>query len=341
MKLLAAKCPSCGSTLDVNVEQETMKCKYCKNAILVDDAIKKYKLEISGEVEIKNLPNIDNYLKLAQRDFENKKYEKAYENYGKILELDPNNNIANLRYAICKTLLNNYIDFTMEYLINAFNEVIKSTSDSEKEEFVKEVIYATDESLYSTRKYYNSYTVNGRDLLNIQNKLISVAVCYESILEYAKESREYIINKIISVINDLLKDKSYKTGSSISGYNFIQTYKTSYNDKIALTKKLKYYKNLLNPDEQNNDNDVISSKKKLVDNHISLPVIIIDVLLCMLIIGSALSSQFLSSLILVLLFLIITFKSISDSLFNGNKKIKKYVIIALIILLIIASANGI
>ena len=120
MKLVAAKCPTCGSNINVDPNQETMKCEYCRNAILIDDAITKYKLEISGELEIKNLPKIENYLQLADRNFKSKNYNEAYEIYDKILELDSNNPIALIRYGVCKTLLNNYIDFSMDYLINSF-----------------------------------------------------------------------------------------------------------------------------------------------------------------------------------------------------------------------------
>ena len=71
MKLVAAKCPSCGASLNVNPKQETAKCEYCNQTILIDDAMAKYKLEISGSVEIKNLPQHDNILKLANRNYNN------------------------------------------------------------------------------------------------------------------------------------------------------------------------------------------------------------------------------------------------------------------------------
>ena len=77
MKLVAAKCPSCGASIEVNSKDETTKCKYCQQAILIEDAIAKYKLEISGGVEIKNLPKIDNYLKIANRHFKEKNYDDA------------------------------------------------------------------------------------------------------------------------------------------------------------------------------------------------------------------------------------------------------------------------
>ena len=34
MKLVAAKCPSCGANLEVNPNQEALKCQYCGNYFL-------------------------------------------------------------------------------------------------------------------------------------------------------------------------------------------------------------------------------------------------------------------------------------------------------------------
>ena len=102
MKLVAAKCPNCGANLDVNPKQDATKCEYCHQAILIDDAIAKYKLEISGSVEVKNLPQYDNILKLANRNYNNKEYEEAYKSYDQLLKLDADNTIALLRYGICK-----------------------------------------------------------------------------------------------------------------------------------------------------------------------------------------------------------------------------------------------
>lgn len=354
MKLVAARCPNCNANLDVNPENETMKCQYCGGAILIDDAIAKYKLEISGEIEVKNLPKIDNYIKIADRNYSLKKYDDAYKNYNKIIELDPNNKIALLRYGICKTLLNNYIDFSLDYLKNSFTEVVNLSIEDKSykkniESYVQETIYAIDESLYALRKYYNSYVVNGSDLVQIQNKLLSIVWCYEKVLEHADKDRMYIIEKLVSVIKDIIKDKSYKTGTSIGGGNFYKSYKTSVEDKAILIKKLNYYETILNP-SSNSDNFNTNEETNtniddnlIEDNSTSVKgsIIAIDIFLWMLILGSLLNSYVISSFVLILIFLIITFNNISEKMFKGNAKKKKYCIIGLVILLMITIVSGI
>ncbi len=273
MKLVSAKCPNCGASLDVNPKQEAAKCEYCHQAILVDDAIAKYKLEISGSVEVKNLPKHDNILKLANRNYNNKEYEEAYKGYDQLLKLDADNTTALLRYGICKTLLNNYIDFTMEYLNKTFNNVInilkeKNEYDNNIDSCVKETLYATNESLEATIKYYNSYSINRFDLSQVQDKMFSCLNLYEKLFEHASEEDKLQIAKsIILTIDAIKKEKTYKTGRGEYGENFTQRFTLDIKMKILLEQKRKIYNSILNPtaDILDDDNKTATSTNKLVD----------------------------------------------------------------------------
>lgn len=253
MKLVAAKCPNCGANLDVNPKLDTTKCEYCHQSILIDDAIAKYKLEISGSFEVENLPKYDNILKLANRNYDNKQYEEAYKGYDQLLKLDADNTTALLRYGICKTLLNNYIDFTMEYLSKTFNNVVnilkeKNKYDSNIDSYVKEVVYATNESLEATIKYYNSYSINRFDLSQVQEKMLSCLNLYEKLFEHANEEDKLEIAKsIIITIDTIKKEKTYKTGKGEYGENLTQRFTVDVKLKILLEQKRKIYNSILNP----------------------------------------------------------------------------------------------
>lgn len=280
MKLVSAKCPNCNSNLDVNPKSETTKCPYCNSAILIEDAIEKYKVEISGKVEVANLPKVNNYLKTAQRQYELKEYEEAYKTYKSIIELEPENDLAILRHGICKTMINNYIDFPMNYLLTTMDQTINiikenGTYDEKVEQYISEIVSTIDSSLYAVRKYYNSYIVNSKDLLEIHIKLLSIYECYEKALEYTNERKEYIINKIISVLKDLIKDKNYKTGTSRSGFVFRKTYKSDLMTKNYLKGRLKYYNELLkdieasNKQEDGNNTQEESKKMNIISRIIT------------------------------------------------------------------------
>lgn len=276
MKLVAAKCPNCGANLDVNPKQDATKCEYCHQAILIDDAIAKYKLEISGSVEVKNLPKYDNILKLANRNYNNKEYEEAYKSYDQLLKLDADNTIALLRYGICKTLLNNYIDFTMEYLNKTFNNVInilkeKNEYDSNIDNCVKETLYATNESLEATIKYYNSYSINRFDLSQVQEKMFSCLDLYEILFDHANEEDKLEITKsIILTIDSIKKEKIYKTGRGEYGENFTQRFTLDMKTKILLEQKMRIYNSILNPaqDISNDDSKIVTSTSESVDSNV-------------------------------------------------------------------------
>lgn len=272
MKLVAAKCPSCGASLDVNPKQETTKCEYCNQAILIDDAIAKYKLEISGSVEVKNLPQHDNILKLADRNYNNKEYEEAYKGYDQLLKLDADNTTALLRYGICKTLLNNYIDFTMDYLSKTFDNVVsilkeKNDYDKKIEKYVEETFYATNKSLEATIKYYNSYSINRFDLSQVQEKMFSCLDLYEKIFEHASdETKKMISESILLAIDSISKEKIYKTGRGEYGGNITEQFTLDRKLKKLLEQKKKYYYSILNPEEDAPTNEVDKTESNKKEN---------------------------------------------------------------------------
>ena len=346
MKLKSAKCPNCNANLKVNPDSEATKCEYCKSAILVEDAIAKYKLEISGEVEIKNIPKVENYLKLAERSYKNRDYNDAYKNYNLVLELDPNNTLALLRYAICKVLLNNYIDFNLDYLVQSLEDVVKILKDTkmyekEIENYLSEALYATDISLKATMQYYNSYTVTHSDLIEIQKKLISIFQCYEFMLFHTKQKEELIKNKIISVLKDIIKNKSYRSGHDEYGGEVIKTYSISNKEKIYFVDKINQYRTEVNV---NGESELKLEKFEVNINEqkeMRVSIIILDIFLWVLILGSFSSGQIFSSLAMFLIFLIITFDEITLKITEITKLRKKYIIIILVVLLLILISNGI
>ena len=103
MKLIPAKCPSCGASIDVDRSLKFTKCQYCGTEIVVEEAI-----ENLLKVELKDSPTLEIYLKLGNRYFENLEYEEAYKIYCKAEEIDPDNPIVVLRRGLCRTMIVDY-----------------------------------------------------------------------------------------------------------------------------------------------------------------------------------------------------------------------------------------
>ena len=102
MKFVAAKCPNCGAQIQVDKNSNSTICEFCDSQIFVEEAIEKHRIEVSGSIEINNLPKLENYLKLGERHYNNGEYEESYEMYSKAIELDPDNYISIMRRGFSK-----------------------------------------------------------------------------------------------------------------------------------------------------------------------------------------------------------------------------------------------
>lgn len=67
IKLVPAKCPNCGATLELDDNLKKTECKYCNTSIIVDDAIAKYKIEVSGEVKVDGIIGKNTLLDQAKK----------------------------------------------------------------------------------------------------------------------------------------------------------------------------------------------------------------------------------------------------------------------------------
>jgi len=56
-----------------------MTCEFCRTQIIVDEAIQKYKLEISGKVEVDGIKGRKEKMKEAQNAIKFQKWDKAIE----------------------------------------------------------------------------------------------------------------------------------------------------------------------------------------------------------------------------------------------------------------------
>ena len=77
VKLVPAKCPNCGAQLELDDNMKRAECSFCKSTIIVDDAIEKYKIEISGTIEVDGIKSDKKRLTEAKKHIEFGKYDAA------------------------------------------------------------------------------------------------------------------------------------------------------------------------------------------------------------------------------------------------------------------------
>ena len=250
IKLVAAKCPSCGANIEVDKDSNKTKCKYCESTILVDEAIEKLKIELSGEVEVKNLPKLEGILKVAGRAYDNGEYDDALEQYSAALVLDPDNPLIVLRKGICKSLTTNYAKFEITSALNGFLKAMDLEKDEDKKnQYIDEMISTARKLEHFVYTFYNGLKYVGSD--EVSEMITRLDLCgqvYEQILPLITEDKNKIVcyRSIVNDCTEILKDRSYRTGRYSNGKEITQKYVMNFNFKKATEEKRKKYLDLLN-----------------------------------------------------------------------------------------------
>lgn len=113
-KLVAAMCTNCGSSLQVDNEQQAAVCQYCGSAFVVDEAIQNYNVNVSGNITVNgsviniNGTNIDNLLERAHQYALDGSFESARKYFNQVLDSDISNTKAQKGLSTINEILNSY-----------------------------------------------------------------------------------------------------------------------------------------------------------------------------------------------------------------------------------------
>ena len=220
MKLVPAKCPSCGANIKVDRSLKFTKCDYCDTEIIVEEAV-----DNLLKVELKDSPTFDNYLKLGNRYFDNQEFEEAYKAYSKAEEINPDNPLVVLRRGLCRTLIADYNVLDISSSINGMKtayDLMKKMNFSKEE--INNCINDTGTVLYITKKYivdvYNRNNLNKEQTKGYIERLESCLDGYyylDSIVDGDKALEKRILSSIIEIIDIILgnsNDAKYHLSSS-------------------------------------------------------------------------------------------------------------------------------
>lgn len=182
MKLMPAKCPNCGASLKLNSEENKSHCEFCDTDILVDDAIQRYKLEINANVEITNIPKLNNYIKLAMMHYNDDEYEEAYYHFSKALELDPDNFTLILRRGLCKSMTTNYASFDIKSAVNAYTNSIKILEKNDGDQETMDVVITETKRVIDSLCLFaeNHYIKNSLFLSDVNKNVTYLLECLDA-----------------------------------------------------------------------------------------------------------------------------------------------------------------
>lgn len=89
MKLVSAMCPNCGAKLELDENMEKGFCMYCGSQILVQDAVQKYKVEISGRISVEGILSAEDFAKNGDTLINIGNYQQAYDSFKELSEKYP------------------------------------------------------------------------------------------------------------------------------------------------------------------------------------------------------------------------------------------------------------
>ena len=256
IKIIAAKCPNCGSNIEVNSDDNKTKCIYCNSTIIVDDAIERLRIELNGEIEVNNLPKKNNLIKIAERAYQDKDYEKALDNYTKALAIDPDDWKAIYKEGICTAKISTIGDFNLDKAINSSRNALKILIEkktpqkdisSYKIEMAKDLLELCiayfDFALNHYQKYWELNTSAKKfwqQLLVVRDgsKFVAEVLVNEDAIsmcpknskgESSKDYRLLALKEVVLCDVTLCEPKKYKTG--YNKYGDVYTY-TSVNSSL-------------------------------------------------------------------------------------------------------------
>lgn len=338
MKLIPAKCPSCGASIDVDRSLKFTKCQYCGTEIVVEEAI-----ENLLKVELKDSPTLENYLKLGNRYFENLEYEEAYKIYCKAEEIDPDNPIVVLRRGLCRTMIVDYNHFDVASAINGMKtsyELMKKMKMSKEE--ITLSITETGTVLFAVYQYvvdvYQRNKFNKEQTKGYIERLEALLKGYEylnTIVDNNQELKDRILNSMIMIIDTILGNSNNSKYQLSSSYiNDLNNQKNNYMNRRT--------KEMVQPSFSKKEKVVgIQNKTSIIWDILCYFMIFI---LSIMLLGSIFNGENILNILLWLLAIISFIPQLKRSLIKKyGYNMNKIVIITrviLIILLFIILASG-
>ena len=257
VKLQAATCPKCGANIEVNEQLEKTICQYCGTTILVSDAVEKYKVELSGRVEVEGIKNRNDFYDQALKHMDVEEYDEAKECLYTIVNEDPFDveayyQIARADYLIAKdyntyaTSNSNFYNDRCQRSVNDLREVYerlhkidKSSDFEEKTKDFKELLdrdtaavedrkIAFDKCgkvLDDIRYYYNEaeriLDVDGTiEMGRVILKTLDLSGNFHMMAGDMKEHQSlYWFNSFETITADLIIKAKYYNNSSSDQYN--------------------------------------------------------------------------------------------------------------------------
>ena len=184
MKLTAAKCPNCNADIEVNETLDKAICQYCGSTILIESAIKKYQMEISGTIKVDGIQSYSEKIEIIQKHLKIGNIDEAINILDELLEINPFDEQALSIYIQTKTAIQNHIneEYSKKNVISSISWT-KKLSEAIDENNADEYIYKIEKTASGTytdiiEKYNHAMKICNANLKKerIKNIFISIII---------------------------------------------------------------------------------------------------------------------------------------------------------------------
>lgn len=231
--LIPAKCPQCEANVELDKNLETAFCSYCGTKIIIKDIVKK--------IKIVNNPSLENYLKLADRYYEQGEYKDALENYNSALKIEPDEWEAIYKRGICTTMNTTLGEFDIQASINGCKNSLDLYEKKEKDDkkIASQKINMASELANICDTFYNFAMTNYNEYWELENSWSEMAHRILAIRECALYAKEGLLDestvKLCSKTNKNIETKEVEKSLMLLLILFdvtlceVKKYKSGYN----------------------------------------------------------------------------------------------------------------
>lgn len=201
MEFEKTKCPNCGGELRLTKDKSKLRCDWCDTEIVVPQ-------RDQTSSKPKEL-NIKNKLILAEVEYKSGNYQKAYDYYVEILQIDACNYIAWLGRG--KTTLN------LPEMLECFKKSLKYTTQDEKEKIGNEITNWINDIIDNN---YNDLKNNiQKNYQNMSEDYVwQILINLFDLQEFAHQcspQHKETMNKIINMCKENIEGINYKDYSNL------------------------------------------------------------------------------------------------------------------------------
>lgn len=201
----AANCPSCGANIRVPNDTERANCMYCGQSIIVKEAIQKFKVEVSGQVDVSGISSVKNDILRGNQCLSAKDWIKAHEIFAIAISKVATNYDAWYGCLVAQT--QNFVDICgwveldgAHGIESTIRNSIKYATDGQKKQILLKITKILKLMQKAEKEYYNNQLERKKRRKNKGVTLIIIGLIGAALLIWAAFADGGLLGAIYGIL---------------------------------------------------------------------------------------------------------------------------------------------